>query len=741
MKGLMTSLLGILFLFYSIPHQAQTPEINPKWTDGFWDAFWITHPTASSYDYGVYHFRKSFNLKEIPSKFVVHVSGDNRYKLFVNGKETCLGPARGDLQHWRFETIDIAAHLKEGTNVLAAVVWNFGEHSPVAQITFKTGFILQGDGDAEKIVNTDASWSVFQNPAYTPETESSPKLNAYIVVGPGDIIDGKKYPWGWEKPEFTDDHWLPARTLSNGQTFGRGTDGNWLLMPRDIPLMEHSPQRFREVRRSEGISVPQGFIRGKSPLTVAPQKKVVILLDQGALITGYPDFHISGGEGATLRVTYSEALFDEAGNKGNRNEIEGKSIKGYTDIFYPDGGSDRKFMPLWLRTWRYMQLEIQTGKEDLIINDIQPFFTGYPFDKKAEFQSDQKWISDVWDVGWRTARMCAGETYYDCPYYEQLQYTGDTRIQALISLYMTGDDRLVRRAINDFEQSRIWNGLSQSRYPCKKLQIIPPYSLFWIAMVHDYWMYRDDPEYIRSLLPGVRSILGWYESQINEKQLFGRSKWWNFVDWTDEWAWNPVARIGGIPDLDPNGNSSILSLHYAYTLQYAAELHRAFGEDYYADKYDQLYQQTTRAVHHLCWDETKQIYSDLPGGSTFSQHANILAVLTDALPENQQIALMEKVLNDKSLIQATFYFKFYLFRAMVKTGMADQYLPQLAPWRNMLDLGLTTFAEKPDPTRSDCHAWSASPILIFWLRWPELCRVPRVLLQLTSLRHLESLPR
>jgi hypothetical protein len=27
----------------------------------------------------------------------------------------------------------------------------------------------------------------------------------------------------------------------------------------------------------------------------------------------------------------------------------------------------------------------------------------------------------------------------------------------------------------------------------------------------------------------------------------------------------------------------------------------------------------------------------------------------------------------------------------------------------MLDLGLTTFAEKPDPTRSDCHAWSASP--------------------------------
>ena len=27
----------------------------------------------------------------------------------------------------------------------------------------------------------------------------------------------------------------------------------------------------------------------------------------------------------------------------------------------------------------------------------------------------------------------------------------------------------------------------------------------------------------------------------------------------------------------------------------------------------------------------------------------------------------------------------------------------------MLDIGLTTFAERPEPTRSDCHAWSASP--------------------------------
>jgi hypothetical protein len=70
---------------------------------------------------------------------------------------------------------------------------------------------------------------------------------------------------------------------------------------------------------------------------------------------------------------------------------------------------------------------------------------------------------------------------------------------------------------------------------------------------------------------------------------------------------------------------------------------------------------------------------------------------------------MKKVLYDSTLSQATFYYRFYLTRAMVKVGMGNLYYSQLTPWRDMLKMGLTTFAEKPDPTRSDCHAWSASP--------------------------------
>ena len=77
------------------------------------------------------------------------------------------------------------------------------------------------------------------------------------------------------------------------------------------------------------------------------------------------------------------------------------------------------------------------------------------------------------------------ETYMDCPYYEQLQYIGDTRIQAMISFYNSGDDRLVRNAINLMDHSRISEGITLSRHPSYSPQLIPTFSLWYIGMLHD----------------------------------------------------------------------------------------------------------------------------------------------------------------------------------------------------------------------------------------------------------------
>jgi alpha-L-rhamnosidase len=683
---------------------AQQAAVNPNLLHKPWPAQWITCPGVPGRAYGIYHFRKTISLDKKPVKFILHVSADNRYRLFVNGKQVCFGPARGDLYNWYFESIDIAPFLQPGQNLLAALVWNMAEYAPVAQVSSQTAFVLQGDGDTEQIANTDNSWKVIADKAYQPcSMDNGHRLKTYMVIGPGDHIKGSDYPWNWEQPVFDDTKWLTAEKITNPEPFGYGTDNLWTMVPRTIPLMEQSLQRMSKIRRTEGLAVKDTFLTGAKSLTIPAGQKVSILIDQGFNTLGYPQLLVSKGKGSSITLTYAESLFKD-GKKGNRNEIEGKTIQGNYDVFEPDGNENRMFGPLWQRGYRYIQLDITTADESLIINDFFGLYTGYPFVQKASFTSNDASLKDIWDVGWRTARLCAGETYYDCPYYEQLQYEGDTRIQALISLYVTGDDRLMRKAINDFYNSRVPEGLTQGRYPSNRLQVIPPFSLYWVSMLHDFMMHRDDDQFLSKYLTAAQGVLNWYENRIDpSKKMLGPLKWWNFTDWSSGFP------EMGVPPGALDGNSSIITLQYALTLQQAADLFAHFHRDSEASHYRHLAGELTKATYEACFDISKGLFADTPEKRTFSQHANIMGVLSGASPNTMRAAIMKKVLSDKSLSQATFYYRFYLTQALKKAGLGNLYYSELDPWRDMLKAGLTTFAENPDPSRSDCHAWSSSP--------------------------------
>jgi alpha-L-rhamnosidase len=147
-------------------------------------------------------------------------------------------------------------------------------------------------------------------------------------------------------------------------------------------------------------------------------------------------------------------------------------------------------------------------------------------------------------------------------------------------------------------------------------------------------------------------------------------------------------------------------------LREAADLETAFGRPDRAQHYQLLAARIAASVQRACWDAGRHLIADTPARKIFSQHANILGILTNAVPQNRQEQVMKLVLGDPKLTQASYYFRYYLFRAMRKAGLADQYLQQLKPWQEMLALGLTTWAEEPEighSSRSDCHAWSAHP--------------------------------
>ncbi len=687
-----------------------SPDINPNLFTHRWTAHWIAPPGAVPHAFGVYHFRHEFQIAAPPERFVVHVSADNRYQLYVNGKRVCWGPARGDLAHWNYETVDIGPHLHAGRNVLAAIVWNFGEDAPLAQITAGTGFLLQSDTEMESCVDTGRTWKCFRNPSYTPIHYSHGDMRGYFVAGPGERIDGSMYPWGWEQPDYKDGAWEAASALSPGSPRDASDGPNaWMLVPRPIPLMEERPERLESVREAEGVRVPPKFPREPAPFVVAPHTRARVLLDNGCLTTGYPKLTVSGGSGATISLGYAETLFLEwtqHTEKGDRGEVGGKLFHGYRDIFLPDGGAAREFRPLWWRTYRYIVLEIETEEEALTVEDLRGDYTGYPFIRKATLALGAPDVERILEVGWRTARLCAHETYMDCPYYEQLQYVGDTRIQGMISIYMSGDARLLRNAIAQIDQSRTAEGATLSRAPSRLAQYIPSFSLFWIGMLHDYWMYVDDPEFVRRKMPGVRAVLAFFHTYQKENGSLRPLPWWRIIDSTPGWE-------GGVPPQEADGSSATYDLILLQAYQWAAEMEGALGLRCMSEAYRAAGNRLKSTIQELYWDPSRGLYADTPSSVGYSQHANSLAVLAGLITGADAQRLMETVLSDASLVPCALFFKYYLHAAATRAGLGDRYLDLLGPWHAMLAQGLTTWAEFPDypgqSSRSDCHAWSAHP--------------------------------
>ncbi len=176
------------------------------------DATWITHPDISGHEYGVYHFRKTVELEKTPEHFNVHVSADNRYRLYVNGISVVAGPQRSDVMHWRYDEVDLASYLRNGSNVIAAVVWHWGEHKPVAQHSYQTGFLIRGATSEEATIDTGAtSWKVVANSAYSALPVSREQVGGYYASPPGESLDAHRViPGDGRTPDLTI---LPGTTL------------------------------------------------------------------------------------------------------------------------------------------------------------------------------------------------------------------------------------------------------------------------------------------------------------------------------------------------------------------------------------------------------------------------------------------------------------------------------------------------------------------------------------------------
>ncbi len=715
---------------FALPNPDTAGLANPELVLHSWSARWIWTPGEYNARFAVAYFRREFDVDDpAGAKLVLHVSADSRYSLAVNGEFFGRGPARSDLDHYNFETYDVSSRLRPGRNVIAVQVIFYGLYGPVAEMhSPDAALIVQGTLKTRRgSVNLDSGleWRSLADTAYAPRHShpsayygpENPLGQAYFAVNPMEKFDGSKFPWGWQEVGFDDSAWPAAVPLAHG--LGRYIQfphERWKLFPRQIKHLREQQVYAADVRRGPRCEEMRRLLQsGGGPAIAIPANSTAewtIFFEK--LLTGYPAVTVSGGRGAEVELAYAEAL-TENGLKARRDDLSYGKMEGdpASDLYLP-GGGEEIFQPFsnW-RSARFLRLRVRTGDQPLILKDLRFFFTSYPFDQRGRFESNDPELKKIWDTAWHTALCCAHEHYEDCPYYEQMQYVSDTRLQMLISYYVAGDDSLARAALRAFDRSRLYGGLTQSRYPSNLEQIIPPFSLFYLLTVEDHFQLYGDREFLAELAPGLHSVLRWFQRYLTPDGLLARMPWWEFVDWSPEWTHGDVNSAAGMPEEARDGSSTQITLLYVAALDAVARLLAALGEKGHAAIYAKRADFIRRAVRRLTWSEKEGLYVDGPGSKNLSQHSNLWAILTDTATPAQTRRIMKRLLDDPKLVKTTYINEFYLFQALIKVGAWESLDRSVDRWRELLRLGFSTFPETPGQSRSDCHAWSAWPMFEF----------------------------
>lgn len=563
-------------------------------------------------------FRRKFTVQGTIKQAKLYVSADTRYKLFLNGQMVEMGPSRGDRQIWFYDEVDLKPCLSQGEQVLAVQVLRYptefrkGNHG-----MFRTefpglylkGVLLDEQGNRTDVGASD-SWRCCRDKGYHIISEDE-------IFAPLQIFEqysANRKLHGWMLPGYDDSTWDNAFCypfMSEAVSPGN-------LQPRTIPFLYRRYRHFPGVTalRSSLFSVAEWeeLLRGEKALTIPAHTREVVEITAGEEMTGYMHLTLSGSAGAEVKLLYAESYVQEGDHnglplKGHRADWKNGHLHGFEDVFRPSGAGTydvpEEYEPFWFRTFRFIRLEVTTKDTPLTLHRIFYTETGYPLKVYTQVDTSEPKMREVWDISERTLRRCMHETYEDCPFYEQLQYSMDSRSEILYTYAVSADDRLARKCMDDFRRSQRYDGQLNCSYPNYGPNVIPGFSIYYILMLHDHMMYFGDKTMLREHLPTVDGILNYFHRNLTPDGyvgklggLNGHGPSWSFIDWTPQWD-----QTTGVPTAALKGPITMESLLYIYGLQHAAKIADYLGCRELAQLYLDRSKKTQKAVRDHCTGE------------------------------------------------------------------------------------------------------------------------------------------
>lgn len=610
--------------------------------------------------YAIACFQKSFEISKEIKKATCRICADSHYCFFLNGKPLQHGPAQagGDYGFQgvlSFRFLDtFPFQLKKGKNDIKVLV----SKDPVYEAETSTGnpfLVLEIEikylDNTKEFISTSKDWYADQDISYL----SPFSISSALVQRKHHAIE---------------------------------KDISVTFYQKEIKELQYK-SRFLYQKEN------QGEWKRSSHFHLSSGEGLIFSLKK--VYAGYfsLNYHFQGKEG-TLHLINEEVL-------GKRIDFRNTG----DTVFHLKKGK-YSFHGLELTSACYFILKLEG---EGTIDGTLSFKEAYnPVNESYSFSCSDPYLNQLYDVSVRTARLCLNTYHMDSPVHqENLGCIGDYLIQSLISNVSFRDFSLIR-----FDLKKIAHYVLET----KKLLFMINYAFLYPIWLENYYQETKDRETVKECFPAVCFLLNGVLKYQDNTGLLSLPNYM-FLDW----VWRDKYTLHHPPKV--MGQSSSNAFYYGGLqagIRLAKILHEQEKESLWIRQSKNLFD----AFQTYLYDENKGLYIDgleenegepkddyrpFGKGRFFSLHTNVLVVLF-GLNKTSRKEILKKVLEDKSLPEPTPYFEHFVFEALAKEGIYEEYaFSRFEKWKTMLEESPTSLREIQSNAFycDDSHAWCGTP--------------------------------
>lgn len=591
-------------------------------------------------------FRRRFTAKKaVPT--VICLSADDYYKLYINGRFVCQGPAAGYPFHYYYNRVDITDYLIDGENTLAVHTYYQGLVNRVwVSGDDRHGFICDIEQDGQTILSSDESFLYAYHTGFEAMGTygyATQFAERYRSASPEE---------GFEQPSFDDTAWKSAHVREHL---------DYTLFEQPTAMLE-----FEDIR-------PLSEVWDENGVTV----------DFGSTYVGYLCATAVGVPGQTLELLFGQELNEDGSVRwklrANCEYREEWVLSGQTDVL---NEFDYK-------SFRYVRINMPGGRVAFEKASLYLRARHYPFELKAKPNVSDPKLLAIWDLCVRSLKYGPQEVIQDCMEREKGNYLGDGCYTALAHAVLTGDVSQIKKLVDDSMRSRFIDKGLMTCAACSFMQEIAEYPLMMYYLLYSYYELTGDTDYLREKYDGLCEILDHYRDTYETDGLLTNLDKWCVVEWPAPY------RDGYAADITEGKVCtevhSVINAHYIGAVKYLNRIAALLGKAPYRDEAPLV-----KAYTDAFYVSEKRLFRDNVNSDHISMVSNAFAFMYDLAPDGETEETMVRYFKERGFTTVMLFGAYPILEGLRRTGRLDvmyEFLADENAWLRMLREGATVTFE------------------------------------------------